>query len=257
MSIKDKQIPSETTGFPAQLKWAGLMVLLLLLAWAILVLLSAYNSTGQCLSKLSKLSESEMKLRVIKSYVAHSLGRYSLLYGSPRDRKIMFLGRSITQQELIQRNEFGTLLDLLKEQPLQLSDKNQLNQFHSEIDKGEFTILNYSPKTTYSLLLLPGKTLHRSDPTITSEFFKMNKHLGLTSEKFNNFGNYLYEYEMYNLDATCCGARQQSSQEEIIEAKKENLAQLNFRKRFPEHRWSFSVSNCGSVWFPPHPQDQE
>jgi hypothetical protein len=239
----------------AQLKWAGFAVLILLLAVALPRLLSAYNATGQCLSRLSKLSESEMKLRVVKSSVAHYL-EGAREEEKPGRRKIMFLGRSVTQQELIERSQSETLLDLLKERPLLLRDADQLNQFSSKIDAGEFTILDHFPETTYSLTLLPGKSLHKADPAITAEFFKSNKHLGLTGEKLNNFGNYLYEYEYYSLDTACCGARRLFDKEEIIDAKKRNLEAINFRKRFPEHRWSFPVSNCGSVWFPPHPQDQ-
>jgi hypothetical protein len=233
----------------AQLKWAGLAVLLLLLAGALSPLLSAYNATGQCLSRLSKLPESQMKLRMVKSVVAHYLAG-----AKPVRLKIMFLGRSVTQQELIQRNQSGTLLDLLKERPLLLSDEDQLNQFSAEIDKGEFTILYHAPD---SLSLLPGKSLHRAAPAITAEFFKRNKHLGLTGEKLNNFGNYLYQYEYYSLDTACCGARRLFDKEEIIDAKKRNLEAINFRKRFPEYQSYFPVSNCGSVWFPLDPQDQE
>lgn len=241
--------------YRAQLQWAGLAVLLLLLAWAIPPLLSAYNATGQCLSRLSKLSESEMKLRVVKSSVAHYI-EGAREEEKPGRRKIMFLGRSITQQELIQRNQSGTLLDLLKERPLLLSDEDQLNQFSSKIDAGEFTILDHFPRTTYELVVLPGKSLYRADPTITTEFFKRNKNLGLTGEKLNNFGNYLYEYDRYKLDTLCCNGKPRVDKEEVIDAKKRNLEEINFRKRFPEHRWSFPVSNCGSVWFPRHPQDQ-
>jgi hypothetical protein len=236
--------------YKAQLKWASLAVLLLLLAWALPPVLSAYNATGQCLSRLSKLSESEMKLRVVKGVVAHYLEG-----AKPARLKIMFLGRSVTQQELIERNQSGTLLDLLKERPLPLSDEDQLNQFSAEIDKGEFTILFHTPETTYSLTLLPGKSLHRADPAITTEFFKTNKHLGLTGEKLNNFGNYLYQYEHYSLDTACCGARRPFDKEEIIDAKKRNIKEMNHRKRFPEHRWSFPISNCGAVWFPPPHSD--
>jgi hypothetical protein len=236
----------------AQLKWAGLAVLLLLLACALPPVLSAYNATGQCLSRLSKLSESEMKLRVVKSVVAHYLEG-----AKPVRLKIMFLGRSVTQQELIERSQSETLLDLLKERPLLLSDEDQLNQFSAEIDKGEFTILFHTPETTYSLSLLPGKSLHRADPAITTEFFKRNKHLGLTGEKLNNFGNYLYQYEYYSLDTACCGGKPLVDKEEIIDAKKYNLEAINFRKTSPEHRWNFPVSNCGAAWFPPSPQDQE
>lgn len=241
--------------YRAQLQWVGLAVLLLLLSWAIPPLLSAYNATGQCLTKLSKLSESEMKLRVVKSIVAHYL-EGARQEEKPGRLKIMFLGRSVTQQELIQRNQSGTLLGLLKEQPLLLSDEDQLNQFSSKIDAGEFTILNHSPETTYSLSLLPGKSLYRTESTITTEFFKRNKHLGLTGEKLNYFGNYLYQYEYYSLDTACCGGKRNIDKEEVIDAKKRNLEAINFRKRFPEHRWSFPVSNCGSVWFPRPDQDQ-
>jgi hypothetical protein len=239
----------------AKLKWAGLAVLLLLLAGALPPLLSAYNATGQCLSRLSKLSESEMKLRVVKSSVAHYL-EGAREEEKPGRRKIMFLGRSITQQELIERSQSETLLDVLKERPLLLSDEDQLNQFSSKIDAGEFTILDHFPETTYEeLVVLPGKSLNRVDPTVTTEFFKRNKHLGLTGEKLNNFGNYLYEYESYQLETACCNGKSRNNKEEITDAKKRNLDGINFQKRFPEHRWSFPVSNCGSVWFPAPPRD--
>lgn len=251
---KKMYLGSWLLAYKARPKWAGLAVLLLLLAWTIPPLLSAYNATGQCLSNFSKLSESEMKRRVVKSIVAHYL-EGARQEEKPGRLKIMFLGRSITQQELIQRNESGTLLNLLKERPLLLSDEDQLNQFSAEIDKGEFTILNHSPETTYSLSLLPGKSLYRTESTITTEFFKRNKHLGLTGEKLNNFDNYLYQYEYYSLDTACCGGKRNIDNEEITDAKKNNLKAINFRKRFPEHRWSLPVSNCGSVWFPPPPND--
>lgn len=241
--------------YRAQLQWAGLAVLLLLFAWAIPQLLSAHNATGQCLSSFSKLSESEMKRRVVKSVVAHYL-EGARQEEKPGRLKIMFLGRSVTQQELIQRNESGTLLDLLKEQPLLLSDEDQLNQFSSKIDAGEFTILNHSPVTTYSLLLLPGKSINRTVPTITTEFFKRNKHLGLTGEKLNSFGNFLYEYDSYQLDTACCNGKPQIDKEEIVDAKKHNLEAINFRKRFPHYPQYFPVSNCGAVWFPPSANDQ-
>lgn len=176
-----------------QLKWAGLAVLLLLIACALPPLLSAYNATGQCLSRLSKLSESEMKLRVVKSFVAHYLE--GARQKKPSRLRIMFLGRSVTQQELVQRNQSGTLLDLLKERPLLLSDEYQLNQLSVKIDKGEFTILLHAPETTYSLSLLLGKSLHRSKSTSVSDFFNINRHLGLVDKNLNNFGNYVYQYE--------------------------------------------------------------
>jgi hypothetical protein len=238
----------------AKLKWAGLAVLLLLLVWALPPLLSAYNATGQCLSRLSKLSESEMKLRVVKSLVAHSL-EGARQEEKPGRLKIMFLGRSITQQELIQLNQSGTLLSLLDERPLLLSDEDQLNQFSSAVDKGEFTILDHSPKTTYSLSLLPGKSLHRAEPSIVVDFFNKNKHLGLVDKNLNNFGNYLYQYEYYSLDTACCGGKPQVDREEIIDAKKHNLEAINFTKIFPQYQKYFPVSNCGSVWFPPPPND--
>jgi hypothetical protein len=159
----------------AQLKWAGLAVLLLLLAWALPPLLSAYNATGQCLSRLSTLSESQMKLGVVKSFVAHNIEGGSVHDGSKHNRKIMFLGRSITQQELIDRSQSETLLDLLKEQPLLLSDADQLDQFAAKIDGGEFTILKHYPHTTYELIVLPGKSLYRSDPANTTEYFQKKK----------------------------------------------------------------------------------
>jgi hypothetical protein len=239
----------------AKLKWAGLAVLLLLLAGALPPVLSAYNATGQCLSRLSKLSESEMKLRVVKSSVAHYI-EGAREEEKPGRRKIMFLGRSITQQELIERSQSETLLDLLKEQPLLLSDADQLNQFSSKIDAGEFTILDHFPETTYELVVLPGKSLYRAGPTITTEFFKRNKHLGLTGEKLNNFGNYLYDYDRYDLNTACCNAKKQMREHENFDIKKHNLEAINFRKRFPQHRWQFPVSNCGAVWFPPPDNDR-
>jgi hypothetical protein len=108
--------------YKVHLRWAGLAVLLLFLYWVLPPLLSAYNATGQCLSRLSTLSESEMKLRVVKSIVAHYIEGEGTPVGSQTYRKIMFLGRSITQQELMQRNQSGTLLALLDEQPLVLSN---------------------------------------------------------------------------------------------------------------------------------------
>ncbi len=239
----------------AQLQWAGLAVLLLLLAWALPPLLSAYNATGQCLSSFSKLSESEMKRRVVKSIVAHYL-EGAREEEKPGRLKIMFLGRSVTQQELIQRNQSGTLLDLLKERPLLLSDEKQLNQFYAEIDKGEFTILNYSPETTYSLLLIPGKSLYRAESTIVIDFFNRNKHLGLVDETLNNFGNYLYQNEYYGLDTACCGGKPNIDNEEITAAKKSNLDVINFSKKYPQHESHFLVSNCGVVWFPTPDDDR-
>ena len=240
----------------AQLKWAGLAVLLLLLACALPPVLRAYNATGQCLSRLSKLSESEMKLRVVKSFVAHYL-EGARQEEKPGRLRIMFLGRSVTQQELVQRNQSGTLLDLLKERPLLLSDEYQLNQFSVKIDKGEFTILLHAPETTYSLSLLPGKSLHRSKSTSVSDFFNINRHLGLVDKNLNNFGNYIYQYEYYSLDTACCGGKSKINNEEITTAKKSNLEAINFPKRYPQHRWYLPVSNCGSVWFSPPPNDDQ
>jgi hypothetical protein len=241
--------------YKAQLKWAGLAALLLLLAGALPSVLSAYNATGQCLSRLSKLSESEMKLRVLKSFVAHKIDGKHVPEGSQRNRKIMFLGRSITQQELIERSQAGTLLDLLNEQPLLLSNEDQLNQFSAKIETGEFTILDHLTQS-YVLDVLPGKSLKRADSRIAIAYFNEYKDMGRFNKYLNNFGNHLYEYDSYALDTACCNGKPLVSKEDVIDVKKRNLEAINFRKRFPEHRWSFPVSNCGSVWFPPHPQDQ-
>lgn len=249
MSTDDKQIQNEIKSMSSPLKWVGLAILLLMLAWVLLSLLSAYNATGQCLSTLSKLSESEMKLRVVKSLVAHSL-EGARLEEKPGRLKIMFLGRSVTQQELIQRNHSGTLLSLLDERPLLLSNEDQLGQFAAKIDAGEFTILNHSPVTTYSLLLLPGKSLYRADPTITAEYFQKIKKID--PKRFNthpnNFDNYLYGYNVYNLDTACCGGKPLISKEEILDARQKNLERIDSRKKL---RWDLPVSNCGAVWFPP------
>ena len=240
----------------AKLRWAGLAVLLLLLAGALPPLLSAYNVTGRCLSGLSTLSESEMKLRVVKSIVAHHI-EGAREEEKPGRRKIMFLGRSITQQELIQGNQSEALLGFLKERPLLLSDEDQLNQFSSKIDAGEFTILDHFPETTHEeLVVLPGRSLYRADPTITTDFFKRNKHLGLTGKKLNYFGNYLYEYDSYQLETACCNGKPRVDKEELIDAKKRNLEAINFTKTFPQYQKFFSVSNCGAVWFPPPDQNR-
>ena len=232
----------------AKLKWAGLVVLLLLLAGALPPLLSAYNVTGRCLSRLSTLSESEMKLRVVKSIVAYHISGDGTPVGSQTYRKIMFLGRSVTPQELIQRNQSGTLLGLLDERPLLLRNEDQLNQFSSKIDAGEFTILDYYSSTTYELSLLLGKSLNRADPTTTSEFFKKYKDFLKADEKFNHIGNYLYKNDYYRLDATCCNAKLGIDKEEKIDAKKRNLEGIHFWKKNQHH---FVVSNCGSVWIDP------
>jgi hypothetical protein len=237
----------------AQLKWAGLAVLLLLIALASPPLLRSYNATGQCLSRLSKLSESEMKLRVVKSIVAHYIEE-AREQEKPDRLKIMFLNRSVTQQELIKRSQSETLLDLLKEQPMRLSDEDQLNQFAAKIDAGDFTILKHYPHTTYELVVLPGKSLNLADSRITSEFFRRNTHLGLTGEELNSFGNYFYDYERYLLDTACCNGKPQVSTEEIVDAKKRNLEAMNFRNKFPQLGWQFSVSNCGALWLPPDRQ---
>lgn len=239
----------------AQLKWTGLAVLLLLLVWALPPLLSAYNATGQCLSSFSKLSESEMKLRVVKSIVAHYL-EGARQEEKPGRLKIMLLGRSVTQAELIQGNQSGTLLNLLKEQPVLLSDADQLDQFAPKINAGEFTILNYYPSTTYELIALPGKSLHRIDSKITTEYFKKMNDINYQwlDKYLNNIGNYQYQYDYYIIDTACCNGKPLVSKEEIIDAKKQNMEWIKYKKDNPSH---FIVSNCGSVWIPPHPQDQE
>jgi hypothetical protein len=230
-----------------QLKWAGLAVLLLLIACALPPLLSAYNATGQCLSRLSKLSESEMKLRVVKSFVAHNIEGETVPEGIQSNRKIMFLGRSITQQELIERSQSETLLDFLKEQPVLLSDEDQLDQFAVKIDAGEFTILDYSPQI-YALGVLPGKSLHRADSTISTEFFKRYRDLVRGEEQFNSIGNYLYENDIYELNTVCCDAKKQMIKHENFNVIKHNLEAINFRKI--NHHY-FVVSNCGYIWIDP------
>lgn len=232
----------------ARLKWAFLVALLLLLALALPHLLTAYNSTGRCLSSFSKLSEKEMKRRLIKSIVA----RY--LEGAQHDKpdliKIMFLGRSVTLQELIQRNQSGTLLDLLKERPLLLSDEDELDQFAEKIDMGEFTIINHAPKTTYTMLLLPGKSFYRDEPKTTIDFYAKIKHLNLVGESLSNYGNYSYHYEQHQLDTTCCGGKPLVNNKEIVDAKKRNLELINFIKAYRQSEDIFPVSNCGAAWFP-------
>jgi hypothetical protein len=69
-------------------------------------------------------------------------------------------------------------------------------------------------------------------------------------EKFNYFGNYLYEYKLFSLDTACCGGKPNIGAEEIINAKKRNLERINLVKKYSRY---FIVSNCGSVWFPPPP----
>jgi hypothetical protein len=230
-----------------QLKWAGLAVLLLLIACALPPLLSAYNATGQCLSRLSKLSESEMKLRVVKSFVAHSIEGETVPEGIQSNRKIMFLGRSITQQELIERSQSETLLDLLKEQPVLLSDEDQLDQFAVKIDAGEFTIIDYSPQI-YALGVLPGKSLHRADSIISTEFSKRYRDLVRGEEQFNSIGNYLYENDIYELNTVCCDAKKQMIKHENFNVIKHNLEAINFRKINLHY---FVVSNCGYIWIDP------
>lgn len=231
----------------AQFKWAGLAVLLLLLACALPPLLSAYNATGQCLSRLSKLSESEMKLRVVKSFVAHNIEGETVPEGIQRFRKIMFLGRSITEQELIERSQSETLLDLLNERPLLLSGADQLDQFAAKIDAGEFTILDYSPQIN-NLGVLPGKFLDRADSMITTEFLKRNRDLVRDEEHFNSIGNYLYENDIYELNTVCCDAKKQKREYENFNVIKHNLEEINFRKT--NHHY-FIVSNCGYIWIDP------
>ena len=247
MSSNGKQMQPAATSMHSKLKWAGLAVLLLLLAWGLPPLVRAYNATGQCLSRLSKLSEPEMKLQVVKSFVAHNIEGKRVPEGIQRNRKIMFLGRSVTQQELIERSQSETLLDLLKEQPLLLTDTNLLNQFSLKIDTAEFSILDYSPQI-HVLGVLPGKSLYLANSTITTEFFKRYRDLVKGEKQFNSIGNYLYENDIYELNTVCCDAKKQMIKHENFNVIKRNLEAINFRK--VNHHY-FVISNCGSVWIDP------
>jgi hypothetical protein len=228
-------------------KVASAVALLMLLAWALPQALMAFNETGRCLSRLSKLSESEMKLRVVKSLVSKYIKGEESLRDLRRGEKLMLLERSLTEQEIIQSIQSETLMDFLNERSFVLRNEDQLDQFSSKIDSGEFSLIYYMPQLDY-VKFIPGKALYRFNPTDAAEFFRKNKALLRNTNEYKTVGNYLYGHRLYQVDTKCCDEEKKyTSEYDKVKSKNRNLKNVDYVNKNIGQTF-FIVSNCGAIW---------